>query len=205
MASWLLEGLIAGLVFYVFMFCWKITDNYRLFTHNENIFKKVGWISFKEPPGFYSKRADLRDEDLIYYIMVEQYNLDILNNYPLEITTQEEHLVEDILEVYRKNVIRSYFLDILSNNKELTKLSSIEYFMFSLCTFLQTYTVTKCAESKYVFNKKIYSVDYKLTDFGKVYYKVYLITRLFCEKNEKTKNFLGGITSNQIIEYIKSC
>ena len=177
---------------------------------NHNMYKKIGWIAEKEKTtvAYGNTDASLRSEYLIYYIVQQQRELDIPKQYCIDISNETEKAnVEEILNVHKNDVVKSYFHDFLKKDKVFCKLNSLEYYMFSLNCFLQ-----KNLEN-YEYIDKIYSSrEYtdkthyhrQLTDYGRTYYKLYLITKMFCKENEKTKMLIGGINSNSIMENLKN-
>lgn len=201
-----LESLVCVLIFFAFLGGWRLFDHFKKHSCNENIFKKVGWIAEKESYSVcYSDRVKLRDKDLLSYLIEEQCKLNIPEDLYIDDSNEieKEHL-EKIIGSHRNNVVESYFLDFLKKDKEICKLTSLEYCMFSLVCFLNkknNYKFEIFEPREYTDNNRYYC---QLTDFGRAWYKLYLITTMFCKMNEKTKTLIGSINSNNIMNSLKN-
>lgn len=174
------------------------------------MFEKIAWIVEKKS-NMWCNNVHLRNEDLITYFYEEQIKLYIPENLRLDYSNEIEKAdAEKILEAHRNHVINLYFSDTLIKDKNKYKLSSFEYYMFSLFNFLQP----EINEHRDYNKDKIYSFKsldkpysyYTLTNYGRAYYKLYLITLMFIEKNENTNDLYKYIDSkhkNNIMENLK--
>lgn len=173
-------------------------NHFKKFYFGKDMFKKIGWIAKRESNmRAYSSNVCLRSEDLLTYLCEEQRKLSIPENLQLDYSNEtEKENAEKILEEHRLYVINSYFSDDLPKTKNIYRLKSLEYYMFSLDCFLHP-EITEHRDSK----GKIYSFKsddrpyshYTLTDYGRAYYKLYLITLMFIGKNENTKKLFEYI------------
>ena len=112
---------------------------------------------------------------------------------------QEKSYVKEILDIYAKDIIVSYFNGLQYIDKKCYMLNDEEHFMFSLWCFL-----SQLDEHKPIYTKlrdKVYSYN-SLTDFGRAYYKLYYIATKFCEDNYYTKDFYRDATSKHIEKYL---
>lgn len=191
---------------------WKLFDHFRKFNYNEQLFKNVGWIAEKDCLSVcYSGRVRLRDHDLISYIFQEQQNLAIPEDLRIDCSNKSEKAsIEKILTNHKNKTMTNYFSDFLVGNKKICKLNSLEYYFYSLYCFIHK----ELNEYKYqdeIYMDKEYTdkthFKCKLTDYGRAYYKLYLITCMFVEKNEKTRKLFEHINpklKSQIMEYLRA-
>ena len=196
----------------LFIIGWQLFVHIKKFYLSKDMFKKIGWIVIKENNmRCYSNNVRLRSKELISYFYEEQRNLNIPDNLQLDYSNEVEKVdAEKILEAHRNHVIKSYFSDDLIKNKNIYSLNSLEYYMYSLHCFLHP-EITKHRDNR----DKIYSFKsadkpyshYTLTDYGRTYYKLYLITLMFLEKNEKTQKLFEYIDpkhKNHIIDDLQN-
>lgn len=199
-------GVICSLIFIAIMAGWKFFDNFKELYSMQNIFIKVAWIAERYNNSFvYKESAALRDKELVSYIIQEQHNLQIPKDYHIDDSNETEKTnIETILNIHKNDVIKSYFHNFLKRDKVFCKLDSLEYYMFSLNCFLQK----NLKGNDSVYSKREYTDEanyYRLlTDYGRAYYKLYLITTLFCRRNDKTKNLVGGSNTNVLMKYLKT-
>ena len=151
------------------------------------MYKKIGWIAEKDKcTSAYSEDVSLRSEDLIYYIMEQQGESDIPKQYRIDFTNKSEiKNVEEILNTHRNNVVESYFHGFLSKSRKICKLEPLEYYFFSLYCFLYK-----------EIDKGHSSFEWNLNDNGRAFFKLYLITNIFVESNEKVKKLFNYINPN---------
>ncbi len=204
--SEVLIGVIWCLLFSAFIVGWKVFDNLKELYSRNNIFQKVGWIAERCNNAFvYKDSVALRDKELVSYIIQEQNNMKIPKDYHLDYSNETEKInVDEILELHKNDVIKSYFHDFIKRDKVFCNLNSLEYYMFSLTCFLQQ----KLKGNDKIYTKREYTDEsnyYRmLTDYGIAYYKLYLITTMFCRGNDKIKMLVGGINTNVIMEHLKN-
>lgn len=173
-----------------------------------DLFNKVRWIALKNFQGFVfinGNPKDVRNQDLIWYILNEQQNLEIDNIHQINISNEnEKNFISEILEATKENVKDSLFSNCLKCNKEIFKLGFVEYYFFYLYEFLDR-TAFKHHSPFYDrmyhhYKKSDYGEwdIYDLKDFGIAYYKLYFIVSKFCETNEKTKKLISSHISKNI-------
>lgn len=180
---------------------WMLFERIKNFYFGKDMFGKIGWIAKRRSNmRNYSSNVGLRDEDLLTYICKEQRKLNIPENLQLDYSNEtEKENAEKILESHKVYVIGSYFSDDLQKSKNIYKLKSLEYYMFSLHCFLRPEVIEHRD-----YERKIYSFEsrsrpysyYTLTDYGKTYYKLYLITLMFVENNPNTRKLFEHIDPN---------
>lgn len=164
-------ALICTIIFFVIIFSWKLFDYFIKLYRNQNMYKKVGWIAEKDRHNIcYSEFVRLRDYELLSYIIEEQNKLNLSKEFCIDYSNEKEKQdAEELLNIHRAEVIKNYFHGFLISNKVICKLNSLEYYIFSLFNHVDNLIVKN---SRY-------------HDFNKTHYKLYLITRKFCEINSK--------------------
>ena len=194
-------AILAFVLFYVFY-------NLHKYIKAENLYKKMKWICEKST----KKRKCIDSDNLLYYLNDQTFELKIPNNYQLLFGTTEIAYASVILERFRKSKLDSLFRHDINSlttwDKEWYKLSDLDYFMLSLFGYLEENA--KC--SSYYYSNKIYKWNmiksnstydyYYLTNFGRVYFKIYLITAIYCENNTNTKTFICNPQSRHIKSYL---
>ena len=207
-----MESLICVLIFFALLGGWKLFDHLKNLNRNENMYKKIGWIIEKEQHNrCYSERVRLRDMDLLSYLFDAQNNLKIPKDLCIDYSSEiEKAAAEEILNSHKKDVLIKYFSDDLSINKKICRLDSLEYYFFSLYCFI--YNELK----EYKYQDKIYAdkentdkthFSCQLTEYGRTYYKLYLITNMYIVNNEKTSSLFEYIDpklKNHIMEYLRT-
>lgn len=181
-----ISNVFAGIgVAVIFLGMW-IIPAYKENKYRRDLYKKVGWIAEKEKTTVaYGGNVSLRSEDLIYYIMQQQIELDIPKQYCIDFSNiSEKKNVEVILNCHKNKVVESYFHDFLSKSRKVCQLKSLEYYFFSLYCFF------------YNEHKDESNFRWSLNDYGRAYCKLYLITTMFVESNEKIKNLFEYINPN---------
>ena len=148
----------------------------------KNLYEKVAWIAKRRSYGAFNS-THLRDFDLIDYIGVEQREHNIPQQYYIDFSNEtEKELLKQILGKHKEYVIERYFLGYLKESKEIYKLKSLEYYFLSLHCFISN------NNDNNVYSKRepisVHQYKCKLTDYGKAYYKLALITQLYIESNE---------------------
>ena len=152
-----------------------------------DLFNKIRWIAIKETPFRlvvlkHGQYATVRDEDLISYILREEYKLNVEQEHRLD--ESDIKFACEILEAHRQSVIESLFYNSLKKDKSLYNLNYLEYYMCSLSGFLAN-------------NLK--------SDSTITYYKLYYIASLYCANNENIKPLFGNraYILNNIKEHIE--
>ena len=206
-------SLISVILFFSLVGIWKLFDHFRKFNYNEQLFKNVGWIAEKKNiMRCYGGRVNLRNSGLISYIFQQQKKLAIPEDLRINYSNENEKAnAEEILNIHKSKILIDYFSDDLTTNKNIFKLNSLEYYFYSLfcfiCSELEEY---KNYQDKIYLDKEYTdktNFKCKLTDYGRVYYKLYLITCMFVEKNEKTRKLFEYINpelKSQIMEHLRT-
>lgn len=205
-----MDSWIGILLFFAFLGGWKLVDHLKKSNLNENMFKKIGWIAEQYNHNI-SERVKLRDMELLSYLIEEQVNLEIPEDLRIDCSHESEKTdAEKILNSHKTEVIKNYFSDFLNINKKICKLNSLEYYFYSLYCFV--YKELK----EYKYQDKIYRdtkytdkthFNCQLTDYGRTYYKLYLITNMYIIKNEKIRSLFEYIDPNlkdQIIDHLQT-
>ena len=174
-----------------------------------DFFDKVRWIALKDNP--YCANITNRDEDFISYIAQEQYRLEIDDIYGLNFANANElEYVIRILDAHKENVIELFFLGSLSKDKVFSNLNYLEYYMFSLFSFLSKKQLDDYYIGKIFNGNKIYHHErtehrgesiYKFTDIALSYHKLFYIVSVFCVTNDKIKPLISS--PNHLIKCIK--
>lgn len=208
------EGaLIPCLLFFTFLCSWRLFDYFKKSYMNNNMFKKVGWIAEKDCHMIcYSDNVRLRDSDLISYIIKEQSNLEIPKDLYIDYSNEtEKKNAEEILNIHKADVIKSYFCDFLTKSKNVCKLNSNEYYFYSLNCFIHKELNEYKHHQDKIYSDKEYTdkthFTCQLTDYGRTFYKLYLITLIYTEKNENIKKLFEYINPKlkmNIMEHLKT-
>ena len=209
-SDWILFFLIV-LIFGGAILFYRLYQFYRC----KNIFKKIQWIATKSTEQPKYSNCCYGCNNLIYYLADETCNLKIPKEYQITFSYNEETLVvEEILEMFKSLKIDGFFKEdrtsLSQKDKFYYELNSLEYHMLSLYCFLGDIEdldeVHRNLRDKVYENEREYTdnshYNLNLTDFGVAYYKLLLITRMFCEKNEKIKNRLGSMNSDCIMKHL---
>lgn len=156
---------------------------------NQNMFDKISWVAEESS---YSNR--LRNKKLISYIKDAQNSANISDKFCIDFSNESEKIyAEEILDMHKNAVIKDYFTCSLEKSKLLCKLSSLEYYMLSLHNFFKSENekrLSNLMDKSFKYTDRTYTKR-KLTEFGKVYYKLDLIVFTFVDKNEKIRKILG--------------
>ena len=149
----------------------RLTKLYALDTED-----KVRWIATKTITG--------RDEELFEYIEEEQYKLKIEDGYCIDFSREKDTVCE-MLEAHRQSMIELFFYNSLKTEKALYNLNHLEYYMWSLCCFLET----NSSDTPYCVTR----------------YKLYYVVSLFCANNENIKPLFANHTNilNNIKKHIE--
>lgn len=207
----MLENVITALVPIMFFFFIWFIPRCKDYIYKADLYKKIGWIAEKSHPMNYYKDVDLRNEELVYYIMQEQRRLSIPEQLRIDFSNESEKKdAEEILTLHKNDVIKSYFSGFLSKSKNICKLNSIEYYFYSLYSFIDNeLNEYKSYQDEIYGDKEYLEKNYfrcTLTDFGRIYYKLYLISLLYIEKNKRTRmlyEYINPEHKDHITEYIE--
>lgn len=169
--------------------------------YEHDLFDKVRWIAIKVS-GVYggsifindSRKTskEVRDKDLIEYIINEQRNLKIEADYCIDDSDKfEKDFICEVLEAHKNEVIKNLFCDSLIKDKIFFNLDFLEYYMFSLRNFLEKKQLNRDTFNNIVLYDYIrkdgsYRI-YELTEHGFIFNKLLFITTLFCATNENIK------------------
>jgi hypothetical protein len=167
--------------------------------YKQDLHHKVTWIAQKEN----SRRCN----SLINYIWVEQEAQNLPEQYRINFLNEEEkEYLSSILNTHKEYVIKQYLHNNLRITTNLYRLKDLEYYFFSLYNFIDD----KLTKDDFYENHREYVSEHwytqKLTDYGKVYYKLLLIIKLYIEANENVRklyNYLGNPTE-YIMEIIEN-
>lgn len=129
--------------------------------------------------------------DLLNVIYNAQTKLEVDSKYRID-SEEERSVMCDIIESYQNELSLKYFEGRLRVDRQITNMSDSEYFMFSLCSFLQDnaceYDFNNNKMYNFISAKRYEGGDYEkysLTDYAVIYHKLYYITYLFCQKNKQ--------------------
>lgn len=169
--------------------------------YTKDLFDKVRWIAIKVS-GTYGgfifindsrqTSKEVRDRDLIDYIIREQYNLKIENDYCIDASNKfEKDFICEVLEAHQKVVIENLFCDSLTKDKMFFKLNFLEYYMLSLRNFLEKIQLNRDNFNNIILYDFIrqdgsYRI-YELTEHGLIFNKLLFIVTLFCANSENIK------------------
>lgn len=185
--------------------------------YENDLVDKVRWIVIKSYNGSIfindSKESskEVRDRELFKYIEREQHKLNIEKKYCIDFSNEEEKdFICKILESHKQSVIESFFYKLLTKDKKFFELDFLEYYMFSLQSFLKEKLLKSDNFNDIVLYNHLRADGcyrtYNLTDYGFIYTKLYYITTFFCVNNENTKHLLNNPkrTLNSIRENLQN-
>lgn len=178
-----------------------------------NLFDKVRWIAIKASYGSIfindERRTTkkVRDRDLIDYIINEQQNLKIENDYCIDDSNKfEKNFICEILEAHKKEVIENFFCDSLKKEKIFFQLNFFEYYMFSLLNFLNEKLLNRNDFNNIIlynfFRQDGWYKTYKLTEHGFMFLKLLYVVTLFCINNENIKPHITN--HNKVLKDLKT-
>lgn len=154
----------------------------------QNIYRKISWIYDKNS---YTNRG----LNLYEYIEIEQSNLKIPQQHCIDFSNEfEKESLSQILNEHKDQVVKNYFCNRLKEGTNIYNLSSLEYYFLSLYCFVDekpSYYDNKAYEKR----EKIsdYTFKCQLTEYGRVYYKLKLITQSYIENNKQVQNLFNYI------------
>ena len=194
--SIIITNKIAVCVSFFFLTLCILQFSIKKFYNSKNLYKKIAWISEKEPLNFCSKgEIALRDFELIDYIQREQNILNIPKQYCINFSdnTEKNNLIQ-ILNSHKERVVKSYFLNMLTESDEIYRLENIEYYFYSLYCYISNILCEYNPSD--IYHNKEYTSDCvfkcQLSDVGRVYYKLQLITQLYIGNNKNIRDPYGN-------------
>ena len=159
----------------------------------------------------YHDSVSLRNDELISHVFEAQRKLKIPKELCIDYSNEVEKAnVIELLNLHKADVIKSYFHGFLAKSKNICSLSSLEYYFYSLFEYLE-----KHSKSHSLLSDKIYKFKdvegsysyYDLTEFGRAFYKLYYLSTLFIEKNERVRKLFEYINpdmKNWFMNYLKN-
>lgn len=177
----------------------------------QNLYRKISWIYGKNSGELILNH--LRDSELVEYIEFEQRKQNISVQYCIDFSnkTEKDNLTK-ILNSHKDHSIESYFCNKLNESKDIYNLNSLEYYFFSLDCYvanhLNEYNACEAyGEREHIPNNNYNIYKRRLTDYGRVYYKLNLITQLYIENNENIQRlytFIDKEKKNNIMEILNN-
>lgn len=173
------------------------------------------WIYHKEKlddcRNLYIKVASIFNEqpynNSLIDIEIIQNNEDLQELYRIDFSNESE--IEDykkILGAHKKHILEDYFSGRLLASKDIYNLNVSEYYFFSLNSFIGNKLSAYSDEGMY--SSKEYVSEYKfkcqLTNYGKAYYKLYLITNSYLQNNKNIQK-LYKYVDNEKGKHIMEC
>lgn len=195
---------VGGIALFYLCFCAYAYHKHKL-DEKQSLHNKVAWIYDRRlNVGF--NYTHLRDSELYEYIEIHQRELNIPRQYRIDFSNEtEKEYLSKILDKHKEHVIEYYFYNRLKETKEIHYLNSLEYYFFSLHCFV--YGNLSDYKDNDAYEKKEYISDWQfkcqLTEYGRVYYKLELITRSYIESNDKVQKLFESIDKerkNRIME-----
>ena len=172
---------------------------------NYSLFKKVGWIIAP----FRERNLPDRFNSLLDELVYKQQDLELPQEFRLELRDNKTEIeyTKEILEFFKQDISEKYFGGYLSNTQKIRNLHEDWYFMYRLFEFFYEYA--KYDNPK--IRDKIYKYEstdgsyhtHSLTDYGKTFYKLYLISLLYVENNPYTRKLYKYIDPKHK-QYLKS-
>ena len=173
---------------------------------NYSLFKKVGWII---APYRARNLPERNITSLLDEIRYKQQDLEIQKEYRLDLWDNKTEIkyTEEIFESFKQYISEQYFGGYLSTTQKIRNLHEDGYFMHYLFVFSGEYA----KYDNYKLRDKIYNYEskdgayrtYSLTDYGRTFYKIYLISLLYIENNYYTRKLYKYIDP-KLKEHLKS-
>ena len=194
-------------VFVLFLICYKLNKYHKA----DNIYNKTKWICEKHTKIPKYEGSGFGSENLLYYLAEQTRKLKIPDVYKIDFRTEIAY-ASVILELFRKSesqwLFRQDMNSLTTMDKKWYKISDFDFFMLSLFSFLERnseYNKIHYHDKIYKYKKREGSYSYyNLTTFGQVYFKIFLITALYCETNVNTKSFISNPQSQYIKENLET-
>lgn len=186
MGDLILEATVLGLALIALLASW-----FRKQELKSRLFDSVSWCVVEDKLNeCVNSRHLLHHIGHICWNSVETSGID--KNHCIGRDSEEFAL--DILDSYRAYLTEFYFKGNLKI--ECAKLSRDEYFMLTLCNYLEKceYSITFNENTMYrklertsqetAWGTTLYTTTYELTPYGATYNKLLLIARTYCENNK---------------------
>ena len=173
------------------------------FGYKKDLYEKVAWIVEKQkgdlPP------PHLRDSELMLYIELEQREQNNPEQFRIDFYNETENIyLLQILNDHREHVIKQYFYNWLKTSEDFYKLTPLEYYFFALKCFISG---NLCKDNVYdgykIEDVSEHEYKRKLSEYGRVYYKLLLIVRLYAEANEKVRKLHNYIDKEENLRIMK--
>ena len=188
------ESDIAGIISLSYLcFCAYTYHKYKL-DKKQNLHEKVAWISGIYP--YSTKTLKSREWQLYEYIEIEQREQQIPQQYRIDFSNEtEKEYLNQILNKHKERVIEHYFRNHLKETKGIYELTPLEYYFFSLHCFVYDNLCYHKDNDVYKNKEYISKWQYKcqLSEYGKVYHKLELITHSYIEHNNKVQSLFEYI------------
>ncbi len=165
--------------------------NYSL---SRKAFEFLAWINIMDCG------CTTRYFSLIHYIHAFQLKICLDGKYSIsyDVNSFEIKTAEKILSHFSEYITKEYFKQSLNVDKREAQLKEEEFFIYRLRLFLKNNLLLErfydekmydVSDYKYLgqWGTTFFQAKYILTDFAKVYYKLLLITELYCENSETIK------------------
>ena len=194
-----------GIIFILWLASWCRKQGLR-----SRLFDHVSWCIVEDEYNEY-----VNSRHLLYQI----YNIysDSTENAAIEkkyrLCHSDEEFALEILDAYRANLVERYFKGSL--NVSRANLSRDEYYMLSLCGFLEKHECCTTFNENTMYEllertnygtwgTRLYTATYELTSFGVVFNKLLYAARTYCENskpmNKKEKLFQNAENIRERLE-----
>lgn len=169
----------------------------------KKLFEDISWCIVKESNLRGKSRHSSLYSVVFNFFEGVDYGIKIEDFIPLELQLDgcdnERTVIINILDAYQSDLSTLYFRNTLNFDRIIASFGQSEYFAFSLFWFLY-----KNSDSKDFNNMQIFDDNNKFTEFGFIYYKLYYLTAVVCEKNKRISKKNGtGDYSERIMKTIK--
>ncbi len=168
--------------------------------------------------GLQQKVARLAKTDLFFSIDNIQNDMEMPNSCKL--TLKEEQSARLVLQKFAEQLQKDFIEEHLTYNRKIHKMTDICYFMYSLRSFLSdqdfgckflNHDLCNVVEHKELqgtatWSGKRWEESCELTDFGRVFCKLYFIAMRYCENHSlsnthDSENIKQSILSNNVKFY----
>ena len=185
---------------------WCVTEDSHIYRCNMQL---IDWLHNIPFYSIKKKSADcfFPNADKLFPIH-EKYRIHI---------DEERTIAKEILKQYQQDLIQRYFSGKLSLAYSPPKLTSAEYFLFTLSEFLQKHECEKSFNGNEMYKVKdyksygswggaLYDATYELTDYAVVYHKMYYIAQMYCltlRKNPldtETTSYISAEVTKKVID-----
>jgi len=165
-----------GLILLGAFFAYKYYNNYYI---NKKVRDRIGWWLTEKPHNIldYLQNKCLKGTIDAQYMITEQ---------------SEQEIAHEIIKLYQEETKDIYIKEHYAVNRRFAKMDYSEYFAYFFERYLGKHDkpffngnrmYIEISREYFDDNHTSYDTKYKLTDYGVVYYKMYYMSRLFCEKS----------------------